>query len=82
MCPLSVLKLSKAYSEERLETACEIALASIRVPRYHHLKTILSGNQDKLYLAKKEETKIQTRNQQARGYVRGAEYYGGYDDDK
>ncbi len=79
---LSVLKLSKPYSEKRLETACEIALSSIRVPRYHHLKTILSGNQDKTYLAKKEELKIQNLKNQTRGYVRGPEYYGGYDDDK
>lgn len=79
---LSVLKLSKPYSEKRLETACEIALTSIRVPRYHHLKTILSGNQDKTYLAKKEELKIQSLKTQTRGYVRGPEYYGGYDDDK
>ena len=79
---LSVLKLSKPYSEKRLETACEIALTSIRVPRYHHIKTILSGNQDKTYLAKKEELKIQNLKNQTRGYVRGPEYYGGYDDDK
>ena len=79
---LSVLKLSRAYSEERLETACEIALSSVRVPRYHHLKAILSGNQDKIYLAQKEEAEARKRNTQVLGYVRGPEYYGGYDDDK
>ena len=79
---LSVLKLSKTYSPERLEVACEIALSSIRLPRYNHLKTILSGNQDKVYLANKEETRIRNINKNSHGYVRGAEYYGGYDDDK
>jgi hypothetical protein len=70
---LSVLRLGKAYSEERLETACEIALAKIRIPRYRHLKTILSENQDKVYLDGKSGK--QTANEG--GYVRGAEYYGG-----
>lgn len=79
---LSVLHLAKTYSEERLEIACEIALASIRVPRYHHLKAILSGNQDKVYLAGKEEAETRQKNSNVRGYVRGAAYYGGYDDDK
>ena len=79
---LSVLKLAKSYSDKRLEIACEIALTSIRVPRYHHLKTILSGNQDIIYLAQKEELKVQEQNKQTQGYVRGAAYYGGYDDDK
>ena len=79
---LSVLHLAKTYSEERLEIACEIALASIRIPRYHHLKAILSGNQDKIYLAGKEEAETRQKNSNVRGYVRGAAYYGGYDDDK
>lgn len=79
---LSVLKLAKTYSEKRLETACEIALGSIRVPRYHHLKVILSGNQDKIYLSQKEEQQKRRLSNQTQGYVRGAEYYGGYDDDK
>jgi len=43
---LSVLRMSKRYSNERLETACEIALTKIRTPRYSHLKSILSSNQD------------------------------------
>jgi len=79
---LSVLKLSKTYSEERLEIACEIALTNIRVPRYHHLKAILSGNQDKLYLEQRKEEYRRQQNRQSTGYIRGADYYGGYDDDK
>lgn len=79
---LSVLKLAKSYSDKRLDTACEIALTSLRVPRYHHIKTILSGNQDKVYLAQKDELAVKREQKQIRGYVRGAAYYGGYDDDK
>lgn len=67
---LSVLKLSKPYSEERLEIACGLALASIRVPRYHHLKAILSWNQDKIYLSQQEESAIRELSSQARGYMR------------
>ncbi|NLB81765.1 MAG: IS21 family transposase [Clostridiaceae bacterium] len=59
---LSVLRLTKRYSNERLEIACELALTKIRVPRYSHLKSILSSNQDQLYLAKKSENKIRELN--------------------
>ncbi len=73
---LSVLKLAKAYSGERLETVCEIAMKSIPVPRYHHLKAILSGNQDVLYTGRRQTETGREKNRQASGYVRGAMYYG------
>ena len=51
---LSILNLSKKYSEGRLETACELALTrGIRSPRYHHFNAILSANQDTYYLEQK-----------------------------
>lgn len=75
---LSVLKLSKTYSNQRLEIACEIALPMTRIPRYKHLKSTLVSNQDILYV---EQKKIQLNEQkpdkEAHGYIRGAEYYGG-----
>lgn len=72
---LSVLRLSKTYSEVRLETACELALTRVGAPRYHHLKSILAANQDQIYLERKNtSTKPHTSKG---GYVRGAEYYGG-----
>ena len=43
---LSLLRLSKKYSEARLESACSLALTQIRSPRYHHLNAILAANQD------------------------------------
>lgn len=65
-----------------METACEMALSNIRIPRYHHLKSILSGNQDQIYLEHRKKQQQKERNRQAGGYIRGASYYGGYDDDK
>ena len=76
---LSVLKLSKSYTEKRLETACEIALEKIRTPRYKHLKAILSASQDLLHLAKKAESDAEELNKSVQGYVRGSDYYGGGD---
>jgi transposase len=70
---LSVLNLAKAYSNDRLETACELALTKIQSPRYHHLKPLLSSNQDIVFLSGKEPQADADEG----GYVRGAEYYGG-----
>lgn len=72
---LSVLRLSKTYSEARLETACELALTKVRIPRYHHLKSILSANQDKIYLENKSASAKPAK--ETGGYIRGAAYYGG-----
>jgi transposase len=71
---LSVLKLSKTYGTKRLETACEMALDMIKIPRYRHLKAILSSEKDIEY----EKGKKQAAAPDERtGYIRGAEYYGG-----
>ena len=75
---LSVLKLSKSYSEGRLETACELALLrGIRSPRYRHLKAILASNQDLLFLEQK--TIRESSVEEPIGYLRGEEYYAGGD---
>lgn len=68
---LAVLRLSKTYSDLRLEGASKLALTRIRAPRYHHLKAILSANQDKV------DQSGETSDQPLGGYVRGAQYYGG-----
>jgi transposase len=77
---LSVLRLSKTYSEERLEAACTLALEKIRTPRYRTLKAILSSNQDQIYL-EKNKTSVNKKdiNPSTSGYVRGCEFYGGGD---
>lgn len=74
---LSVLKLSKSYSNERLDTACEMALSMTRIPRYKHLKSILASNQDILYVEQKKASSRPKADKETSGYVRGAEYYGG-----
>ena len=76
---LSVLRLSKTYSDKRLEAACALALEKIRTPRYRSLKAILSSNQDQIYLAKTAESVRKERNESIVGYVRGSEFYGGGD---
>jgi len=77
---LSVLRLSKPYTDERLEIACEIALTKLRSPRYRNLKPILSSNQDKIYQAKKDTHNKHSEISEKQGYVRGPEYYGGGDE--
>ncbi len=73
---LSVLKLSKTYSEPALEAACMQALRRFHSPRYRHLKAILSHHASmKIENPKPEYTAA------GKGFVRGASYYGGGDDD-
>ena len=71
---LAVLRLSKTYSNERLETACELALhKGARSPRYRQLKAILAANQDKQYT---EQKNLSNRPKpDTLGYLRGADYY-------
>lgn len=76
---LSVLRLSKTYSQERLETACELALTKYRTPRYRHLNAILSANQDKIWIEEKQ--KSQENLTSGIGYLRGEAYYGGGSND-
>ena len=71
---MSVLKLSKKYSFERLETACEL-LEHVSVPRYSHLRAILAAGQDVEY----KNSKKQENESSPAGFVRGAAYYGGDD---
>lgn len=76
---LSVLRLSKAYSKERLEAACSLALTKFRSPRYRHLKSILAANEDIIH-ANDQKRNAAVNN--TKGYVRGASYYGGHHNDK
>ena len=77
---LSVLRLSQNYSKERLETACEIALINAATPRYRYLKAILSSNQDILY-TQNRNSKNSSKISDDGAYLRGAEYYGGGQND-
>lgn len=70
---LAVLRLSNKYSPLRLENACEYALSSFSVPRYHHLNAIMQNKQD----ITQNETNQNINDASSLGYVRGASYYGG-----
>lgn len=72
---LALLRLSHTYGAERLERACEMALATgKRSPRYRDVKPILATNQDKLADARAGGDG--GPGDDAAGYVRGAEFYG------
>ena len=81
---LSVLNLSKHYSNERFEDACEIALANVASPRYKYLKAILTSNQD-IILRERKTSQVGKKPSPSENtdgaYVRGASYYGGGDSD-
>jgi transposase len=70
---LSVLRLAKTYSPERLERACAMALAKVSTPRWRHLKQILESNQDKM----EESEQYPLSSGPNEGYVWGADFYGG-----
>ena len=79
---LSILNLSRQYSNERFEDACSIALENSQSPRYKYLKAILSNNQD-LILKERKAQEMPKENHSSDGnsgaYVRGESYYGGGD---
>ena len=66
--------LTRRYSAERVEAACQLALSGrVRSPRYAHLQPILATGQDKaIGLRPPRDEPIE-----AGGYVRGADYYAG-----
>ena len=71
---LAILRLSRTYTDARLETACELAISrGIKVPRYHHLKAILTANQDITY--KEQLESGSTADDSSMGYLRGSDYY-------
>ena len=70
---LSVLNLSKKYSNVDLEAACALALTKVPTPRYKQLKTILASGTLKQQRIAETQPKAETASQQ--GYIRGAEYY-------
>lgn len=73
---LAVLRLTRRYSNARLENACQLALASqVRSPRYAHLRPILESRQDET--GKRRPAFEAAGMTAAAGYVRGAAYYGG-----
>ena len=75
---LAVLRLSRRYSSERVEKACQIALEGrVRSPRYAHLQPILETGQDKP--STRRIPRFEPTEPETGGYVRGADYYAGGD---
>lgn len=69
---MALLKLADKYTPERLEAACTKALTYTPRPSYKGISTILKAGQDVPAAPSKPS---------AQGFVRGAEYYKGGDDD-
>ncbi|MFC5932247.1 IS21 family transposase [Cryobacterium melibiosiphilum] len=73
---LAALRLSRRFSSERVEKACQIALEGrIRSPRYAHLRPILETGQDKA--SARRIPRFEPTEPETGGYVRGADYYAG-----
>lgn len=67
---LGVIRLSKRYTRERVDRACERAL-KLNIVRYHHIENMLKSGRDHLPLhANSAECPVETHDN-----VRGAEYY-------
>lgn len=77
---IGVLKLADKYGVERLEAACRKALVYTPRPSYKSVKNILSTGQDKM--PKEQSVQATTKENSKYGFTRGAEYYGGKNDDK
>lgn len=73
---MGLLKLADKYSVERLEAACKKALFYTPHPSYKSVKNILATGQDKVS-TNAEVPEISQAENNAYGYTRGAEYYGG-----
>lgn len=78
---LALLKLADRYGKEKLESACNIALRQVPLPRYKLIAGLLSSG-------KVEQQAPTTREQEphkeviSHAFVRGAAYYGGEHHDK
>ncbi len=73
---MGLLKLAERYSKKRLETACEKALSFTASPSYKSIKNILVAGK-----GKKEETPTPESTKKHYGITRGADYYGGKNND-
>ncbi|MBT9139198.1 MAG: hypothetical protein DDT31_01779 [Syntrophomonadaceae bacterium] len=78
----SLMKLADKYSLSRVEEACERALSYTPSPSFKSIQTILKTGQDKVHVrpVKRQVTK-RNLDTETFGFVRGADYYGGKDND-
>lgn len=74
---LSILNLSKKYSNAALETACQVALEKVYSPKYRQLNSILTNPANNKTMENAQSTYTESM-----GFVRGSDYYGGKHNDK
>ena len=76
------MKLADKYSLVRFEEACQRALIYTPRPSFKTIQTILKTGQDKLVNQQQSDRKVSTRKDAATyGFVRGADYFGGRDNE-
>ncbi|WP_245976689.1 hypothetical protein [Oceanobacillus arenosus] len=76
-----LMKLADKYSIERIEKACERVFSYTPRPKLKSIQTILKTGHDKLPLENREKESSTRKNDSAYGFTRGADYYGGNDND-
>ncbi len=57
----SIIKLADKFSNERLESACQLALEHVAYPSYKNIKGILENNQDAMINVKEASTPVKSR---------------------
>ena len=75
------MKLADKYSIERIENACERVLSYTPRPKLKSIQTILKTGHDKLRLEETSKQFSTRKNGNAYGFTRGANYYGGNNND-
>lgn len=76
----SLMKLADKYSLSRFEEACERALSYTPSPSFKSIQTILKTGQDKVSV-RPDSRQVTKRDAENFGFVRGADYYGGKEND-
>lgn len=77
---MSLMKLADKYSISRFEEACQRALSYTPSPSFKTIQTILKTGQDRVSL-QSDRQKVTKHDTETYGFVRGADYYGGKNDD-
>lgn len=76
-----LVKLADKYSIERIEKACERVLSFTPRPKLKSIQTVLKTGHDKLPLESTEAKANTGRSNNPYGFTRGADYYGGREND-
>ncbi|MBG9541698.1 IS21 family transposase [Cytobacillus firmus] len=77
----ALMKLADKYSIERIEKACERVLSYTPRPKLKSIQTILKTGHDKLPVEDTSKQLSTQKNDNVYGFTRGADYYGGNNND-